>query len=113
MMYLEVTFRNLNPRDEVKKRAQALYKKVERFLDPAAKGEMVVGVEHGMAIIEAVVTSRGTTYKVKEEDPDLRTAIDRAMHQLENQLRRAKDRRTDRKGQGEEVEGFEPVDEVV
>lgn len=113
-MHLEVTFRNLNPREEVKKRAQALYKKVERFLDPAAKGDLLIDVEHGMAIVEAVVVSRGTTYTVKEEDPDLRTALDRTMHQLESQLRRAKEKRTDRKGRGDaDVEGFASSDEVT
>jgi len=100
-MHLEVTFRNLNPREEVRKRAEALYDKLERFLDAAAEGQMTVGVEHGAAIIEVVVTSRGVTYKSQEEDPDLRTALDRAMHGLENQLRRAKEKRTNHRGQAD------------
>jgi len=99
-MHLEVTFRNLNPREEVRTRAQALYTKLEKFLDSAAQGQMVVAVEHGAAVIETVVTSRGVTFKAVEEDPDLRTALDRAMHNLENQLRRAKEKRTHHKGRG-------------
>lgn len=109
-MHIEVTFRNLNPRDEVKRRAEALYSKLERFLDPAAQAQMTVTVEHGMAIVETVVTSRGTTFKSSEEDADLRTSLDRSMHALENQLRRAKERRTSHKGAGDEVEGFVPPD---
>ena len=97
-MHLEVTFRNLNPREEVRKRAEALYEKLDRFLDAASEGQMTVGVEHGSAIVEVVVTSRGITYKSQEEDPDLRTALDRAMHSLENQLRRAKEKRTSHRG---------------
>ncbi len=112
-MHLEVTFRNLNPRDEVRKRAQALYDKLDRFLDAASEGQMTVSVEHGAAIIEIVVTTRGTTFKVHEEDPDLRTSLDRAMHALENQLRRAKEKRTQHRQSegGAEVEEFdaEPV----
>jgi ribosomal subunit interface protein len=105
-MHFEVTFRNLNPREEVRRRAEALYNKLDRFLDPAAQAQMTVGIEHGMALVELVVTSRGTTYKVAEEDEDLRTSLDRAMHALENQLRRAKEKRTNRKGLGTEDDGF-------
>lgn len=108
-MHLEVTFRNLNPRDEIRRRAEALYDKLDRFLDPAAQAQMVVAVEHNQAIIELVVTSRGVTYKVTEEDDDLRTSLDRSFHTLENQLRRAKEKRTNHKGQGEEAEGFVPA----
>jgi ribosomal subunit interface protein len=105
-MHLEVTFRNLNPREEIRRRAQALYNKLEHFLDAAATGQMVVGVEHGAAVVELVITSRGATYTVKEEDPDLRACLDRAMHSAENQLRRAKELRTNRRERGEEEDGF-------
>ena len=108
-MNLEVTFRNLNPREEVRKRAEALFEKLERFLDAAADGQMTVGVEHGAAIVEVVVTSRGVTYKAQEEDPDLRTALDRAMHGLENQLRRAKEKRTSHRSQ-QDPPGFDEAD---
>lgn len=111
-MHLEVSFRNLAPRDEVRQRAQALYKKLERFLDPATDAQMVVGIEHGVAIVDTTLISRGTTFKVTEEDPDLRTALDRGMHALENQLRRAKEKRTSRKGRGENGEEFAAAADV-
>jgi len=108
-MHLEVSFRNLNPREEVRRRAEALFKKLERFLDPAAQAQMTVSIEHGLAVIETVLTTRGTTYKVQEEDPDLRTAIDRAFHNIEHQLRRAKEKRTDHKGAPHtDADGFGP-----
>lgn len=96
-MHLEVTFRNLNAREEVKKRAQALFKKLDRFLDAAAEANLVVSVDHGMTVVEVVVSSRGQTFKAMEEDEDLRTALDRVMHTVEEQLRRAKDLRTSRR----------------
>jgi ribosomal subunit interface protein len=103
-MHLEVTFRNLNPRDEVRTRAEALFAKMEKFLDPAAQAHMIVSVEHGMACVEVVLTSRGTTHKVAEEDAELRASLDRAMHSLEYQLRRAKEKRTNRKGRPDVAE---------
>ena len=109
-MHLEVSFRNLNPRDEVRQRAQALFKKMEHFLDPAAEGQLIVAVEHGSAIVEMVVHTRGATFKSQEEDPDLRASLDKAMHSMENQLRRSKEKRVNRKGDSD-LQGFEEADE--
>lgn len=105
-MSFEVSFRNLNPREEVKKRAQALYAKLDRFLDPAADSVMTIAVEHNQAIVELVVTSHGVTFKAIEEDPELKAALDKCFHTIEDQLRRNKDKRTDKKGRGEGADGF-------
>jgi ribosomal subunit interface protein len=109
-MQLEVTFRRLNPRDEVRQRAEALFAKFDRFLDPAAEGHLVVTVEHQQAICELLVTSRGHTFKAEHVDEQLRTAIDQVFHNMEEQLRRFKDKRTDRRGRGPgEIDGLAPV----
>lgn len=105
-MHVEVTFRNLNPREEVRRRALALFGKLERFLDPASTGQVLVSVEHGNAVIDVHVASRGQTYAVREEDPDLRTAMDRAFHNVEFQLRRAKELRTQHRDGNEAPDGF-------
>ncbi|MFT4622913.1 MAG: ribosomal subunit interface protein [Myxococcota bacterium] len=94
---LAVSFRNIRPRDEVRKRAEALYEKLERFLDPAADGRLVVEVDHNSAVVELVVTSQGDVLTAKDEDPDLRTALDRLFHTMEGQLRRRKGRRDQRR----------------
>lgn len=101
-MHLEVTFRQMKARPEIKKRADALYSKLERFLDPAADGQLILGNEHGATAVELVVTTRGHVAKASEEDDDLRTAMDRAFHRVEDQLRRAKDKNvsTRRRGTG-------------
>lgn len=101
-MHLEVSFRNVRPRDEIRRRSQALFRKLERFLDPAAEGQLVVAVEHGVAVIEGVVGTRGMTFKASEEDEDLRAALDKTFHNLERQLRRAKERRVARRQPGRE-----------
>lgn len=95
-MHLEVSFRNLRARDEIKLRAQTLYDKLERFLDPAAEGQLVVTVEHGNAILELVVRTGGEVHTVTEEDTDLRSALDKVFHTMEVRLRRSKERRLDR-----------------
>jgi putative sigma-54 modulation protein len=105
-MTLEITFRNLNPRDEIRKRANALYAKFEKFLDSAAEGHLVVNVEHNEAIAELIVSTHGQTFKAVETNEDLRTSMDKVFHNLEGQLRRNKDRRTNKKG----VRGREPLD---
>ncbi len=106
-MQLDVTFKQLKPKEEVRRRASALYQKLERFLDPAAEGHLVCTLEHGgehrthgITEVELTVTTRGQTYVAKDADEDLRTAMDRAFHTLENALRRAKDRRVSRQQEG-------------
>jgi len=94
-MHLEVTFKNLRPRDEIRDRAEVLYAKLERFLEPAAQSTLVVAVEHGQAVLELVVTSHGETHTVVEEEGDMRTALDKVFHTMDLRLRRAKERRAD------------------
>jgi ribosomal subunit interface protein len=95
-MHLEVSFRNLRPRDEVKARAQALYAKLERFLDASTESTLVVAVEHGKAIMELVIHAAGEVHTVKEEDDELRPTLDKVFHTMEVRLRRSKERRQDR-----------------
>jgi len=97
-MQLEVTFRRLSPREEVRKRAEALFAKFDRFLDPAAEGQLVVSIEHQQAICELVIKSRGQIFKAAQSDEQLRASIDKVFHNMEEQLRRFKDKRTDRRG---------------
>ncbi len=109
-MHLEVTFRQMSARPEIKKRADALYEKLERFLDPAADGQLIVGNEHGATAVEFVITTRGQVAKAIEEDDDLRTAMDRAFHRVEDQLRRAKDKNVSKRRRGQSLSDL-PVDE--
>lgn len=95
-MHLEVSFKNLRPRDEIRNRAQALYAKLERFLDPAAEATLLVNVEHGKAILELVVRTQGATHTVVEEDDELRAALDRTFHTMEIRLGRHKEKRVGR-----------------
>jgi len=95
-MHLEVSFRNLRARDEVKARAQALFEKLERFLDAASESTLVVAVEHGKAIMELVIRTGGEVHTITEEDDELRTALDKVFHTMEVALRRSKERKLDR-----------------
>jgi putative sigma-54 modulation protein len=103
-MQLDITFRNLRGRESVKARAEALASKLERFLDPAAEARLVISVEHSLAIVEMVIRSRGQTFKAKEENEDLRAAMDGMFHTMEGQLRRFKERRQEHRSRGQETE---------
>ncbi|MCB9662934.1 MAG: ribosome-associated translation inhibitor RaiA [Alphaproteobacteria bacterium] len=106
-MLLEVTFRNMRGRDEVRRRAQALFDKLERFVDPTAHGHLVVTLEHGSTCLELTVSCTLGVHQVEEEDADLRTALDRAFHTMEKTLRRAKEKQVDRWHRGpEKADGF-------
>ena len=95
-MHLEVTFKNLRPRDELRKRASVLHDKLERFLDPAAKSQLTVEIEHGTAVLELVVHTKGGTHTVRAEDEEMRAALDQLFHTVEEKLRRNKEKRIDK-----------------
>ena len=111
-MSLEVSFRNLKPREEIRKRAEVLYAKLERFLDPDEEGHLIVNFEHNKAVLELVVVTHGDTLKAEEEDEEIRTALDRLFHTMEMQLRRRKERRQDRRqARDERPDGFVSADD--
>ncbi len=108
-MHLEMTFRHMNARPEIKRRADALFAKLHKFLDEAAEGHLTVGSEHGGTTVELLITTRGQVVKAEEADEDLRTALDRAFHRVEDQLRRGKEKhegRRRRSGSPAEADGF-------
>jgi ribosomal subunit interface protein len=96
-MSIEVSFKGLKPRKEVRERAEALYQKLERFLEPASEARLMIAVSHGNAVLELVVTKKGHSFRAEAEDGDLRTALDRLFHTIEGQLRRSKDRSVGRR----------------
>ena len=97
-MRLEVTYRNLQGKPEIRRRAEALFTKLHRFLDPAAEGKLMLGADHGRVVSELVVSAYGNVFKCIEEDDELRSALDATFHTMEGQLRRAKERRTEHRG---------------
>lgn len=107
-MHLEVTFKNLRPREEIRRRAQALFGKLERFLDSASDATLIVATEHGVTRTELTVTAHGHVHQASEEDQELRSCLDKTFHRVEMSLRRTKERRVDRfqKGAGERPDGF-------
>ncbi|MGC6494637.1 MAG: HPF/RaiA family ribosome-associated protein [Myxococcota bacterium] len=111
-MSIEVTFRNIKPREEVRRRAEALYGKLAKFLDQSADGRVIITAEHGASIVELLVNAHGQTHRSIEEDDDLRTSLDRAFHTMETSLRRSKERRQDRtrRSRGAVEDGFESAD---
>ena len=96
-MHLEVTFKNLRPRTEIRRRAEALFGKLGRFLDASAEGTLVISVEHGRTLTDLTLSTRGQVFQASDEDEDLRTSLDRTFHTVETSLRRAKERRIDRR----------------
>jgi len=107
-MHLEVTFKNLRPRDELRVRAQALHDKLERFLEPATTSQLTVEIEHGRAILELVVHTKGGSHKVECENDELRVALDKLFHRAEEKLRRNKEKRLDKHRRPRQQEdGFE------
>ena len=110
-MRLEVNFRNMRGRDEVRRRAETLFSKLQRFLDASTEAHITVNRDHGTFDVDCVVKAHGQTHKQAESDDDLRTALDRMFHGMEEQLRRAKEKRSSR-NRGRNTGDFEVLDDA-
>ncbi len=94
-MRFEVTFRHLTPRPDLRDRANELYGRLAHFLDPAARGMLIVDASNGRARAELLVATGGETHKSVGEAGELRAAVDAAFHGIVDPLRRHKERRKD------------------
>jgi len=95
-MRLDITFRNLEPTDELRQSVERRMEKVGRFMRPPVEGHVVLKEEKHRHIAEVSVSGAGEPAHVASaEAEDMRTAIDLVMHKIETALRRAHDRRVD------------------
>jgi ribosomal subunit interface protein len=103
-MQLSMTFRNTEGRKSIQKRAEALFEKLLRFLDESSEGKLSVNFVRDSYDVQLVVVRGKDLCKSEARDSDLRTAVDRAFHVMEVQLRRAKERRLSKRKSGDYTE---------
>ena len=103
-MSITVSYRNLKPRRDVNRRAESLYGKMEAYLDPAASATLLLSAENDAVVAEATVQAWSNTFRAEETDDELRTAMDKVMHKLNEQVRRFKDKRSKHRGAAPSLE---------
>jgi len=66
--------------------------RLERYFSGADRVELVHRLEHGQHVLTATVFAGGLTVRGEQKDSSARAAIDRLSDQLEERLKRAKDK---------------------
>lgn len=100
-MEVRIKGKNLPVTDALHDHAERKLEKLERFLAPAgdaAEVELELSVERNPSIernqvCEVTVRTKGSVLRVRENDRDMYVAIDHAVHKLERQAARFRDRR--------------------
>jgi len=109
-MNLDITFRNCEPNEVVKLRAEKKLAKIAKHLRPPIDAHLVFKSERHTINAEVTVVGGGDgqRFSVHETTEDVNSAVDRVMEKLETVVRRARERELDRHSDHttEEVDGF-------
>lgn len=95
-MGLEMTFRNLDPSDAMRARAEKkISRLIGRFRDDESDAHMVFSVEKHRHRVELTIKVQGETLTLHDETDDMYTSIDNVINKADRAVRRAHDRRMD------------------
>ena len=104
-MQISTTARHCDIAPELRAFALERLERCARFAPDLHDVRMIVTAEKFRHTAEVMVRLNHHEMVSREEAPEMRVAIDRAIDGLEEQLRRFKSRRIDRKREGRLVEG--------
>ncbi len=96
-MQLNITARHLKLTPAISDYVQKKLEKAKRFLDPLIWAQVVLDVSKQRHAAEIIIHTTGRTFTAKEESVDLYAAIDLASDNLDEQLRRYKERKHERR----------------
>jgi len=99
-MQISTTARHCELDNELRAFAQQRLEKITRFARDIHEAHLTITAEKFRHVAEIQVKLDHHEMVIRDESPEMRMAIDRAIDRLEQQLRRLKERRVDRKRDG-------------
>ena len=96
-MQTSVTFKNLDPSDNLKSYVSDKLDRFDKFLDNPAEANVVLSVEKFRHIAEINIGGDRLTIIGKEETDDMYSAIDMVLDKLEKQIKKNKQKIRDRR----------------
>src|SRR5258706_7069347 len=96
-MQVNITARHLKLTPAISDYVQKKLEKTKRFLDHLIWAQVVLDVSKERHSAEIIIHAAGHTFTAKEESADLYAAIDLASDNMDEQLRRYKDRKRSRR----------------
>jgi len=112
-MRLQITTRHYDLPADLKNIAEERLLKLKRFFDQIIDVGLILSTEKHRNLAEITLRTGGHDWIGSAEAGDMRTAIDDAVAKIEVQLKKHKDRMTDRKGRtnlGEAMAGEADAD---
>lgn len=97
-MQIAVTFKNIDPSDNLKAYVSEKLDRLDKYLDNPAEASVVLSVEKFRHIAEISISGDRLIINGKEEASDMYAAIDMTMDKLETQIKKSKEKIRERKG---------------
>ena len=97
-MQYSVTFRHMEPSDNLKDYSHDKLLRLEKYLDAVIDAEVVMTVEKFRHKAEVLISSDGLKIKAEEETEDMYSAIDMVVDKLEKQIKRHREKLKTHKG---------------
>lgn len=97
-MQTSVTFKNIDPSENLKSYVSDKLNRFDKYLDNPAEANAVLSIEKFRHIAEISVSGDRLVVNAKEETVDMYSAIDMALDKLEKQIKKSKEKTRERKG---------------
>ena len=104
-MNLHVTFKNCEPSDTLRERAERKLLKLSKYLKEPVEVHLVLHVEKHRHRADVTISSAGEVLKTEVETDDMYATIDTLMEKIERVAKRHKERRSEH-AHPESVDGF-------
>ena len=103
-MKLSVTFRHMDPSEALKEHVEDKLGRLKKYFPDPVRAQVVFSTErHRQKIDVSITLSNGATIQGKETAEDMYTAVDLVMDKIDRQIRRHKDKTTNRRGNAEQL----------
>ncbi|MBF0118208.1 MAG: ribosome-associated translation inhibitor RaiA [Desulfobacterales bacterium] len=96
-MQVSVTFKNLEPSEDLKSYVTEKLNRFDKLLDNPAEANVILSIEKFRHIVEINLTADKFNINGKEEQNDLYSAIDIVIDKLKNQIKKNKQKTRDRR----------------
>ncbi len=97
-MQLKVTFRHMEPADDLKEYVEQRFKKLKKYADSPMKINVVLSVEKFRNSAEVVISGDGIRAAAKEEHEEMKAAIDLVSDKIEKQLKKYREKLVAKRG---------------
>ncbi|MDR3331364.1 MAG: ribosome-associated translation inhibitor RaiA [Synergistaceae bacterium] len=95
-MDIRFVTRNVEVSDEIKDLMEKKLFKIEKFFNKISDVQIVLDYKRGMNIVEITANANGLVMRGEDHSPDMRKAFDKALKNIERQVKRHKDYLKDR-----------------